>query len=196
MRSFGAATPGKLSALKDPTDASLLQAPAVAPPAIVRGRLEEGAGDAPQERGPSPMAAAYQRFSSDMILISRLSARDAEVRAHEAAHIGAGGDLVTGGPSFSYQVGPDGVRYAIGGEVGIDSSPVRDDPAATIAKMRTVRAAALAPAKPSGADLRVAAQASQNEAVAAAELAMKRAAERYGKAGGPEPSGALVDIAA
>jgi hypothetical protein len=104
-----------------------------------------------------------------LLMIRQLQARDTVVRAHEAAHIAAGGGTITSGASYSYQKGPDGREYAIGGEVGIDASPVPGDPKATIAKMATVRAAALAPAQPSGQDLSVAASASMAEAQARAE---------------------------
>ena len=80
--------------------------------------------------------------------VAKLKQRDAEVRAHEQAHIAAGGHYVRGGANYEYQTGPDGKRYAVGGEVSIDTSPVPDDPQATITKMQTVRRAALAPAKP------------------------------------------------
>lgn len=103
--------------------------------------------------------------------IDKLKSRDAAVRAHEAAHMAAGGSHVRGGAAFTYQQGPDGRQYAIGGEVGIDVSAVAGNPQATIQKMQQVRAAALAPAEPSGADRSVAAHASQVEARARAQLA-------------------------
>jgi hypothetical protein len=103
--------------------------------------------------------------------VQELKARDQEVRVHEAAHVAAGGAYVTGGPTYTYQTGPDGKSYAIGGEVGIDTSEVEGDPKATIRKMQTVVAAALAPAEPSGQDQKVAAAARQKEAQARAELA-------------------------
>lgn len=93
--------------------------------------------------------------------IAKLEARDAEVRAHEAAHMAAGG-AIAGAASFDYQIGPDGKAYAVGGEVAIDISPERD-PKATQAKMQRVRAAALAPASPSPQDIKVAATASMME---------------------------------
>ena len=102
--------------------------------------------------------------------VDELKARDLEVRNHEMAHVMAGGAFVTGGPSYEYQIGPDGKGYAVGGSVGIDTSPIANDPEATIAKMQTVAAAALAPASPSGQDLKVAAAARQAEAKARAEL--------------------------
>ncbi|MFQ5934609.1 MAG: putative metalloprotease CJM1_0395 family protein [Dehalococcoidia bacterium] len=46
--------------------------------------------------------------------IARLKARDAQVRAHEQAHVAAAGGLATGGPKFSFQRGPDGKLYAVG----------------------------------------------------------------------------------
>ncbi len=94
-------------------------------------------------------------------IIAKLQARDTEVRAHEAAHMAAGGG-VTGGASYDYQIGPDGKAYAVGGEVPIDISP-ENDPKATETKMQKVKAAALAPASPSPQDIKVAATASMIE---------------------------------
>lgn len=102
--------------------------------------------------------------------IGQLQSRDREVRAHEAAHIAAGGELIRGSARFSYQQGPDGQRYAIGGEVSIDTSPVKDDPEATLQKAQKVQAAALAPAQPSTADRAVAASASQMATTARATI--------------------------
>lgn len=103
-------------------------------------------------------------------LIAELQARDREVRAHESAHKAVGGSLA-GGMSFSYQTGPDGRRYAVGGEVSIDTGGERD-PQATIAKMRQVIAAALAPAQPSAQDRAVAAAA--RATMATAEQALQQ----------------------
>ena len=100
--------------------------------------------------------------------INQLKSRDAEVKAHERAHMAAGGGLVRGGASYQYQRGPDGRTYAVGGEVSIDVSSERT-PDATIRKMQQVKAAALAPAQPSGTDRAVAARATQMEAQARAE---------------------------
>jgi hypothetical protein len=115
--------------------------------------------------------------------LSQLKARDGAVRAHEAAHIAAGGRYITGGASYEYETGPDGVQYAVGGEVGIDTSPVPGKPEETVEKMRTIRAAALAPSDPSAADLSVAAAAAQMEAEALAELAQSRADDAAGRYG-------------
>ena len=91
-------------------------------------------------------------------VVQELQVRDREVRAHEAAHQSAGGS-VTGGAKFTFVVGPDGRRYAVGGEVSIDVSAVPGEAEATIQKMQTVIRAALAPANPSSQDQAVAAAA-------------------------------------
>ncbi len=117
--------------------------------------------------------------------IARLQQRDREVRDHEAAHVAAGGIYVRGGATFTYQTGPDNKRYAVGGEVSIDTSPVRGNPEATIVKMQTVRRAALAPADPSGQDRAVAAAASGMEAAARQELRREQS-EEFGEEGTPK----------
>ncbi|NPA66233.1 MAG: hypothetical protein GXO11_05045 [Epsilonproteobacteria bacterium] len=98
---------------------------------------------------------------SEKQLVSELQARDTEVRAHEAAHQSAGAGLA-GGASFSYQKGPDGKMYAIGGEVPISFKEGKD-PQETIANARQVKAAAMAPANPSPQDYAVANTATMME---------------------------------
>lgn len=105
--------------------------------------------------------------------IDELKARDTEVKAHEHAHASVGGQYAQS-PSFKYEKGADGQRYATDGEVQIDVSIVPGDPLATINKMKQVYAAAMAPVDPSSADIRVAAQALQKMNEAKAKLAEER----------------------
>lgn len=102
--------------------------------------------------------------------LRELSSRDREVRTHEQAHKAVGGQYA-GAISYSYERGPDGRLYAVGGSVSIDTAPVPGDPQATLQKLQQVQRAALAPAQPSPQDLAVASQAAQAMAVARAELA-------------------------
>jgi hypothetical protein len=102
-------------------------------------------------------------------VISQLKIRDREVRAHEMAHANIGG-TTTGTPSYTFEVGPDGKKYAVSGEVDVDLSIVTGDPQATIVKMQKVYAAALAPISPSIQDTRVAASATQKILTAQSEL--------------------------
>ena len=111
-----------------------------------------------------------QRSQQELQQIQKLKARDRVVRAHEAAHVAAGAGIVRGGATFSFQRGPDGVQYAIGGEVQIDTSEVAGDPKATLQKAEQIRAAALAPAQPSATDQSIAAKAAQMAVEARAEI--------------------------
>ena len=124
----------------------------------------------------SGAAAASALSEAEQAAVDALKARDREVRAHEEAHARVGGQYA-GAPSYSYQTGPDGKQYAVGGEVPIDASPVPDDPEATIAKMEIVKAAALAPAEPSSTDSHVAAEADAKRQQALADLMAIRRAE-------------------
>lgn len=105
--------------------------------------------------------------------VAKLKQRDQEVRTHEQAHRAAGG-AYAGAISLQFTQGPDGKRYAVEGSVLIDLSPVKGDPAATIRKMQQVQRAAVAPADPSAADRRVAAQARRAEQQARAELTAQK----------------------
>lgn len=129
---------------------------------------------------------------ADAQLLSRLQARDREVRAHEAAHMAAGAGLITRGAAFTYETGPDGKRYAVGGEVGIDVSGGRT-PEETLAKAERIRAAALAPAEPSTQDRQVAAEADRMAAEARMALLSGESDGEDGSTGG---AGALYSTAA
>lgn len=138
-------------------------------------RLARSAGgDAPRTGGnavddPAGVADSLRLSPEARSQLRELKQRDAEVRAHERAHTAAGGEHVTGGASYTYQKGPDGRQYAIGGHVAIDASAVPGDPEATEEKARQVRRAALAPGEPSGQDQQVAAKAAAMEAEARVE---------------------------
>ncbi len=112
---------------------------------------------------------------SDQKLINELNKIEKNVIAHEQAHLSAGGGLVRGGAAYSYQTGPDGKRYIVGGEVQIDTSTQPDDPGATIAKMQRVIQAALAPADPSSQDRSVASSAAKTLSAARMELSRNQA---------------------
>lgn len=103
-------------------------------------------------------------------IVQELEARDREVRAHEAAHLAVGGRYVISGPSYTYQQGPDGHSYAVGGEVELDIS-AEAKPEATLDKAETVGRAALAPVDPSIQDRMVASRADQLATQARLEIA-------------------------
>jgi hypothetical protein len=109
-------------------------------------------------------------------MVAELVQRDREVHTHEAAHQAAGGGLVRNA-SYTYQEGPDGRAYAIGGECPIQI-PASDSPSELIAIAQRVRSAALAPANPSGADMAVANAAAQMEMQARQQLAQQQAEQQ------------------
>lgn len=148
------------------------EAPSETGSQAVRAADESEAADASRktDETEAPGKEAGGLDEAELKELTELKARDREVRAHEAAHQAVGGQYA-GGMSFTYQRGPDGAQYAVGGEVSIDISPVNGNPQATIEKMRVVRAAAMAPAEPSGQDRAVAAQAMQVLLQAQSELA-------------------------
>ncbi len=129
--------------------------------------------------GANQKASAAEQWE-----VQELQETDRRVRAHERAHMAAGGNLVSGGATYQFKTGPDGQRYAVGGEVDLDTSPVKGDPAATKRKAERIRRAALAPADPSPQDRYVAAQA---EAMAS-RASQEQVQEKLGT--GPKTDGA------
>jgi hypothetical protein len=112
--------------------------------------------------------------------VDKDKATDRAVRVHEQAHLAVAGSLAVSGANFSYVTGPDGVRYAVGGDVTIDTSAVPNDPEATYKKAQEIIRAALAPAQPSPQDLSVAAQAQAMAAQAMQELMKQKLAAASG----------------
>lgn len=160
------------------------QAPATPPHALGDEQAASAREEADQSPEPSTRSAGEQGKAEpspqqqrlEQLEIAELATRDREVRTHEQAHAAVGGSYA-GAPSYTYTHGPDGQRYAVGGEVSIDTSAVAGDPQATLSKMEIVVRAALAPAEPSAQDLRVAAQAQAQMVQARGELAELRLSE-------------------
>lgn len=147
---------------------------ALSPSAVSPTPSFDRAGSSAQPAKAEKADDQSQTDPAEQAEVRELQKRDREVRAHESAHVAAGGSYVRGGTSFQFVTGSDGRLYATGGEVSIDTASIPDDPEATILKMQTVRRAALAPAQPSSQDRSVAAAASQAEAQAQMELTRAR----------------------
>lgn len=169
-------------------DAAALQPERPSPPPAPRPDIGTGTHAGAGRRAPDAAAAASEQAegpdgltAEQRELLQRLAARDREVRDHENAHATVGGPYA-GRPTYEFEVGPDGRRYAIGGETPIDAAPIEGDPEATILKMTVVESAALAPPKPSATDRAIAALARARAIEAEIELA----ASRRAAAGAPE----------
>jgi len=173
------------------------------------GAAAPGAPASTEKAAPAPAAGAaadaaagtsVELSAEALALISRLKARDTQVRQHEQAHLAAAGGLATSGATYTFQRGPDGINYAVGGEVQIDTSPGRT-PQDTLARAQAIIAAALAPADPSGADRAVAAAAQQMAAQARTQLLQSGSGQPGSDAvrrayGQEEPKGTSVDVSA
>lgn len=122
----------------------------------------QGADDTKAAANEEKKAREAELTPEELRRIAELKRIDATVRAHEQAHINVGRDLITSGPNYEYTYGPDGKRYAVSGEVGIDTSPERE-PEANIEKGQRIQDTALAPADPSPQDYQVAATGRQLE---------------------------------
>ncbi|MEM9169366.1 MAG: putative metalloprotease CJM1_0395 family protein [Pseudomonadota bacterium] len=200
-RASGGATPATSGGVRV-VDVSRVAPVSAVQPVAAQAPFSEIEAAASSEQSPSARSgsgAPGDLTEGERRQVEELQARDREVRAHEQAHKAVGGRYA-GAISYEYTTGPDGQRYAVGGEVPIDIAP-EDDPAATVEKMQVVIAAALAPAEPSPQDRAVASMARQQLAAAQADLQVQRAAEARGEspdddaedaAGGPPP----VDLAA
>lgn len=165
-----------------PTSAGLYASKAV----NTRQTAEAAESEAQKQRAA---AGDQENFSIDeRRQIDALKARNAEVKAHERAHLNAASGIAVSGASYSYQTGPDGNRYAIGGEINIDTSPVAGDPEATMRKAELIRRAALAPAQPSSQDYSVAARAALMAIEARIEL-LKQTQDNFNS-----KSGTAIDI--
>lgn len=108
----------------------------------------------------------------DEELLQRLQARDAKVRNHEAAHVMAAGGQASL-PTYEYQLGPDGKRYAVGGAVNLSILSTGEPEADARQASRALRAA-LATGEPSAKDIQAAGKAREYMA-----KAMQKAAEQY-----------------
>jgi hypothetical protein len=133
-----------------------------------------------KELGETQESGATNELSEDEErLVRDLATRDSEVRAHESAHQAAGGGMV-GAASYTYQQGPDGKMYAIGGEVSV-SMKAGSTPEETIANAKQLAAAAMAAGDPSPQDHAVAASARVMEMKAQQQLANEEKEEILGK---------------
>lgn len=135
------------------------------------GQAQEDEQNNPQQGEQEPPSdEGSERYTEpEQQQINELKARDREVIAHEQAHASVGGKYA-GAPTYDYERGPDGAKYAVGGEVSIDTAKIPNDPHATLVKAQQIKRAALAPAEPSAQDRRVAFKAERMAAEARKDI--------------------------
>lgn len=109
--------------------------------------------------------------------VQRLRQTERSVHEHERAHQRAARDLAISSPSYRYERGPDGEKYAVGGEVNIDASLIGADAAETAEKALRIQQAAMAPNDPSPKDMQAATKARMVESKAHRKLNREQALE-------------------
>jgi len=178
-----------------PDDARERPAAAGETPPAIREGTEASPESTDSAKANAANPGARDLDQAELQVLADMQRRDQEVRAHEQAHKAAGG-AYAGAISLSFERGPDGKNYAVGGSVSIDVSPVPNDPDATIQKMRQVQAAALAPASPSAPDRRIAAIAARTIALATAELTQQKSEAQSGVGAELGASGSSTHVVA
>ncbi len=151
---------------------------AIADPAKNVDKLSSQGASVSQTSVSASQATTHQssdksskQAEADKTIIQNLAQRDREVKNHERIHASIGGAFASA-PNFTYQKGPDGQLYAVGGDVSIDTSAVAGDPRATLEKAQVIIRAALSVPEPSVQDRQVAAQARVMATEAQAEMAL------------------------
>jgi len=93
-------------------------------------------------------------------VLEKFKQTDANIRSHEQIHASIG--HTTAPISYTYQEGPDGKMYAVGGSVKLDTS-IPDDPKAAAFKLDVLQKAASGPTDSSAADNTIASQSNLNK---------------------------------
>lgn len=139
-----------------PTTAAASSAGSASQPSNDR-QYASRSGD-PAASSPRSAKLPEQLSTAEKADLTRLQQRDQQVRQEEKAHAAVAGDLA--GPiTYSYQRGPDGRQYAVGGSVGIRATTFSGDPDEAKRLGGRMAAAANAATNPSAQDYATARQA-------------------------------------
>jgi len=141
---------------------TLTEAQAVAG-GISRAEYRQAVEDNKDSSSPTGSSSSAANLDpAEKAVVSQLQARDSAVRQEEEAHAAAAGPYGSA-PQYTYQIGPDGNAYAIGGHVDVNVS-VSGSAEDRDRALATLQNAALAPNAPSGADMAAFRQASLQRA--------------------------------
>ncbi|MDC7220781.1 MAG: putative metalloprotease CJM1_0395 family protein [Spirochaetales bacterium] len=154
-----------------------LQPPLSPRPSSGTGRSGESVIVISSEKQTQPTRKEGLNFSGDgydVKISDEALRRNAEVKRHEKAHMAVLGSAASSGIMYNTVKGPGGESIAVGGKIAVDLSAEPGNPHGTLNKAHTIIAAALAPASPSGPDMRMAAQAYGLARQAQEELDLQR----------------------
>ena len=126
--------------------------PAVSTPAETARASAAASGAGYEVRKPEIARNPDDLTAAERAAVDRLRQRDSQVKQEEKAHAAAAG--ASAGPiSYTYQMGPDGRQYAVGGSVSVRMSNPSGDPAKLAEAAARLSTAANAAHNPSSADL-------------------------------------------
>ena len=143
-----------------------------------KGGSEESSSDSDEKEGSGKVGSESKKITGEELTdeekakVEELKARDNEVRVHEQQHKAAGGQYASQ-PSYTKETGTYGREYIVDGKVDISISE-ESTPEKTVAKMKQVYSAALAPAEPSAQDRKVAAEAKSKQHEAEMKISKER----------------------
>lgn len=121
------------------------------PASIGSGNHTSGRLSATAANGLVAAKLADQLSTAERADLAKMQQRDQQVRQEEKAHVAVAGDLA--GPiSYTYQLGPDGRQYAVGGSVSVQAQTVSGDPAEAKRLSGRMATAANAATNPSAQD--------------------------------------------
>jgi hypothetical protein len=141
-----------------------------------RERAQDGVLPA-DEGAPSGESEALDPTSDELRRVRELERIDRVVRAQENVLRAVAPDVVRGEPTFEFEVGPDGRRYAIEGESHIEL-PKGGEPEAEAEEAARALRAALAATGGASADTSIALRAAGIEARARAQIRHEEGAAR------------------
>lgn len=141
---------------------------------------EDGSGNGSTKGSAARGVDGEELSREDQELVENLEARDAKVRNHESAHVMAAGGQASM-PTYTYQTGPDGKNYAIGGSVNI-ATMTTGDSEQDARRANTAYRAAMATGEPSSQDMQTATRARAME-TEASQREMDMALNAYERQG-------------
>ena len=159
--------------------------------ATVKPDDKESKQDSSNSQKEESPTSTKELNAQELRYISTLQEIDRRVRAHEQAHLNAAQGLAITRANYAYELGPDKKRYAVAGEVSIDTSE-ENEPEKTIDKGFRIIRAAFAPADPSPQDHAVAAHAEQMIIDAQADL-MRESYAMNQQSDEEQNSGQMID---
>ncbi len=97
-----------------------------------RGSIKSGNDTKTNFNGPQPSPEEHKE-------IEKIRKNSRNVKRRELVYRAVVGNHVRGAVSFQYEIGPDGMKYAVAGHTAIDTRPIINNPEASIRKAQAIK---------------------------------------------------------